>query len=88
MVAAKMEELQAQLEKLKEEKVAVELENESLKAAQVEQDTATVKRLKGAGQMNGHRDTQAKGAKFCSVCRFGCAAKAKRGPAGRDRQAG
>ena len=39
MVAAKMEELRVQLEKLKEEKVAIELENESLKAAQVEQDT-------------------------------------------------
>ena len=39
MVAAKMEELRAQLEKLKEEKIAIELENESLKAAQVKQDT-------------------------------------------------
>ena len=36
MVAARMEELRVQLE---EEKVAVELENESLKAAQVEPDT-------------------------------------------------
>ena len=39
MVAAKMEELRAQLEKLKEEKIAIELDNESLKAAQVKQDT-------------------------------------------------
>lgn len=34
-----MEDLQAQLEKLKEEKVAIELENKSLKADQVRQDT-------------------------------------------------
>ena len=40
MVVAKMEELRAQLEKLKEEKVAVELENKSLKAAQ---DTELIK---------------------------------------------
>ena len=39
MVAAKMEELRVQLEKLKEEKVAIEHENESLKADQVKQDT-------------------------------------------------
>ena len=39
MVAAKMEELRAQLEKLKEEKLAIERENERLKANQVRQDT-------------------------------------------------
>ena len=39
MVAVKMEGLHVQLEKLKEEKVAVERENESLKATQIEQDT-------------------------------------------------
>ena len=39
MVAVKMEELRTQLEKLKEEKLVIERENESLKAYQVKQDT-------------------------------------------------